>query len=329
MKAIRYHAYGSPTVLRLEDIDRPVVNDDDVLIRVRAAALNPLDWHHMRGTPYLVRMSAGLSRPRPHGLGGDMAGRVEAVGRNVTRFRPGDEVFGGRGQSLVERSAALAEYLSIPQDAMVLKKPGNLTFEQAAAVPVAAISALQALRDKARVRPGHRVLVNGAAGGMGTFTVQIAKTMGAEVTGVCSTGNVELVRSIGADHVVDYTKEDFTRDGRRYDVLIDLVANRSPKESRRVLARTGVLVGCAPAKGLWTGPVFGVIKLLVLSRMVSQTMVPFLARENQDDLAVLYDLLEAGKIAPVIDRTYALSEVPEAMDYLETGHARGKVVITL
>jgi NADPH:quinone reductase-like Zn-dependent oxidoreductase len=329
MKAIRYYAYGSPDVLQLQDIDVPAVGDNDVLVRVRAASVNPLDWHFMRGAPYLARAQAGLSRPRTNGLGGDMAGRVEAVGKNVTKFQPGDEVFGGRGVTLVERSAAFAEYASIHEDGMVLNKPANLTFEQAASVPVAAITALQALRDKGRIRPGHRVLINGAAGGVGTFAVQIAKALGAEVTGVCSTPNVEMVRSIGAGHVIDYTKEDFTRTGQRYDLLVDLVGNRTLTESRRVLAPKGVLAVGAPAKGLWIGPLIGILKLVLLSRVVSQTMVAFLARESQDDLAVLHELLETGKITPVIDRTYPLSEVPKAIAYLEEGHARGKVVITV
>jgi NADPH:quinone reductase-like Zn-dependent oxidoreductase len=329
MKAIRYYAYGSPDVLQLQDIDMPAVNDNDVLVRVRAASVNPLDWHFMRGAPYLSRAIVGLSGPRTHGLGGDMAGCVEAVGKNVTKFQPGDEVFGGRGVALVERSAAFAEYVSIHEDGMVLKKPVNLTFEQAASVPVAAVTALQALRDKGRVQPGHRVLVNGAAGGVGTFAVQIAKALGAEVTGVCSTGNAEMVRSIGADQVIDYTKEDFTRTGQRYDVLIDLVGNRTLTESRRVLAPKGVLVGGAPQKGLWIGPVMGPVKMLLLSPVVSQRLAPFLARENKDDLGVLHELLETGKARPVIDRTYSLGEVPEAIGYLEEGHAKGKVVITI
>ncbi|GAA3831547.1 NAD(P)-dependent alcohol dehydrogenase [Sphaerisporangium flaviroseum] len=329
MKAIRYHAYGSPEVLKLQDVDMPTVDDDEVLVRVRAASVNPLDWHNMRGTPYVVRVQAGLSRPKTAGLGGDMAGCVEAVGKNVTRFRPGDEVFGGRGRSLIERSASFAQYLSIHEDGMVVRKPGNLTFEQAASVPVAALTALQALRDKGQLRPGQKVLINGAAGGVGTFAVQIAKVLGAEVTGVCGTAKSEMVRSIGADHVIDHTKEDFTSDGRRYDLLIDLVGNRTPTECRRVLATRGVLVGCAPAKGLWAGPLIGVLKLLVLSRAGSQRMVPFLARESKNDLADLHGLLEAGKITPVVDRTFSLSEVPKAIAYLEEGHAAGKVVITI
>ncbi|MFC4584953.1 NAD(P)-dependent alcohol dehydrogenase [Sphaerisporangium corydalis] len=330
MKAIRYYAYGPPGVVTLRDVDMPAVGDDDVLVRVRAASVNPLDWHFMRGKPYVARATAGLRRPRTHGLGSDMAGTVEAVGKNVTRFRPGDEVFGGRGGNLAERSAAFAEYASIPESGMIVTKPAGLTFEQAASVPVAAITALQALRDKGRIQPGHRVLVNGAAGGVGTFAVQLAKALGAaEVTGVCSTPNVDMVRSIGADEVVDYTKEDFTRTGRRYDLLVDMVGNRTPAEFRRVLSPRGALLAGAPAKGQWIGPLAGMARLVLISQVVSQRMVPFLVRESAGDLTVLCDLLAAGTITPVIDRTYPLSQVPEALAYLEEGHARGKVVITV
>jgi NADPH:quinone reductase-like Zn-dependent oxidoreductase len=324
VKAIRYHRYGSPDVLELQDVNMPAVTDDDVLVRVRAASVNPLDFHFMRGTPYVVRAQAGLSRPKVHGLGADVAGVVEAVGRNVTGFQPGDEVYGAR------LGGMFAEYAVIRQDAALLRKPANLTFEQAAAVPVAAFTALQALRDKGRVRPGHRVLVNGSAGGVGTFAVQLAKAFGAEVTGVCGTGNVELVRSIGADEVVDYTREDFTRTGRRYDLLIDVAGSQTLADSRRVLTRKGVLVGVGgPLKGLWIRPLARPIAMLVLTPFVSQRMVPLLARQGRDDLAVLSELLEAGKVTPVIDRTYPLVDVPEAVRYLERGHARGKVVITV
>ncbi len=324
MKAIRYYRYGSPDVLELRDVDLPAVNDDEVLVRVRAASVNPLDFHFMRGTPYVVRAQAGLSRPKVHGLGADMAGQVEAVGRNVTGFQPGDEVFGAR------LGGMFAEYASVRQDAAILPKPANLTFEQAAAVPVAALTALQALRDKGRIQPGHKVLVNGAAGGVVAFAVQLAKAFGAEVTGVCGTGNVELVRSIGADEVVDYTREDFTRTGRRYDLLIDVAGSKSLADSRRVLNPKGVLVGVGgPLKGRWIRPLMRPVAMLVLSPVVSQRMVPLLASQSRDDLAVLSELLDAGKVTPVIDRTYPLSEVPAAVRYLEQGHARGKVVITI
>jgi len=327
MKAIRFYRYGPPEVLELADIDVPAVGDDEVLIRVRAASVNPLDWHFMRGAPYLVRAMAGLSRPRASAtrLGADMAGSVEAVGRNVTGFRPGDEVFGG-----LEDRGTLAEYLSIRHDGVVLTKPAGLSFEQAAAVPVAGFTALQALRDKGRIQAGQQVLINGAAGGVGTFAVQLAKAFGAVVTGVCSTGNAELVASLGADQVIDYTREDFTRTGRRYDLLVDIAGNRTLAQTRRVLAPRGVLVGVGgPNKGRWVGPLARSARMAVLSPAVSQRMVFFLAHQNKDDLAVLRDLLQSGKVTPVIDRTYPLSQAAEAIGYLEQGHARGKVVLTI
>jgi NADPH:quinone reductase-like Zn-dependent oxidoreductase len=327
MKAIRYYRYGPPDVLELRDVGMPAVGDAEVLVRVRAASVNPLDWHFMRGAPYLVRMMAGLSRPKPSAtrLGADMAGSVEAVGKNVTGFRPGDEVFGG-----LEERGTLAEYISIRADAVVLEKPAGLTFEQAAAVPVAAFTALQALRDKGRVQPGQKVLVNGASGGVGTFAVQIAKALGAEVTGVCRTANGEMVASIGADQVVDYTREDFTQARRRYDLLIDIAGNRTLSETRRVLVPKGVLVVVGgPDKGRWIGPFGRTIRMFLQSPAVSQRMVSFLAHQNRDDLAVLRELLDAGQVTPIIDRTYALNETAEAVRYLETGHARGKVVITV
>ena len=327
MRAIRYDRYGPAEVLKLREVEMPVVGGEDVLVRVRAASVNPLDWHFMRGAPYLVRLVAGLSRPRAGAsrLGADMAGSVEAVGKNVTEFRPGDEVFGG-----LDDRGTLAEYISIRQDAAVLTKPAGLTFEQAASVPVAAVTALQALRDKGRIRPGHQVLVNGASGGVGTFAVQIAKAFGAQVTGVCSTPNVEMVASIGADRVIDYTREDFTRAGRRYDLLIDIAGNRTLAETRRVLAPKGVLVGVGgPNRGRWIGPLGRSARMALVSPAVTQRMVFFLARQNKADLAVLRELLDAGKIIPVIDRAYPLAEVAAAIRYLEEGHARGKVAITV
>ncbi len=321
MKAIVYHNYGSPDVLKCEEIEKPTAGDNEVLIKVRAASVNPLDWHFMRGTPYIVRIMAGLLKPKATRLGVDVAGQVEAVGRNVTQFKPGDEVFGAcRG--------AFAEYVCTSEGALVLK-PANVTFEQAAAVPVAAFSSLQGLRDKGQIQPGHKVLINGAAGGVGTFAVQIAKSLGAEVTGVCSTRNVDMVRSIGADHVIDYTQEDFTQSGQRYDLIFDTVGNHSLSDNRRVLGSKGtlVMVGAAP-KGNWLGPLLPLLKALVMSRFVSQTLASFLATRSKEDLIIMQELLEAGKVTPVIDRTYPLSEVPEAIRYLEEGHARGKVVIT-
>lgn len=325
MKMISYDRYGSPDVLKVKEAGMPVVNDDDVLVRVRAASVNPLDCYFMRGTPYIVRAQAGLLRPKSSRLGADMAGQVEAVGKNVTKFAAGDEVFGGLGGL-----GTLAEYISIQQDAVILAKPANLTLEQAASVPVAAFTALQALRDQGHLRAEQKVLINGAAGGVGTFAVQIAKALGAEVTGVCSTRNTEMVASIGADQVVDYTRQDFTRTGQCYDLLIDIAGNRALADCRRVLSRRGVLVGVGgPAKGRWVGPMTRPVKMAVLSPVVSQTMGFFLARQSADDLAVLRELIQAGQVTPVIDRTYPLSEVPQAIRYLEQGHARGKVVITV
>ncbi|MEV6039552.1 NAD(P)-dependent alcohol dehydrogenase [Nonomuraea sp. NPDC052116] len=324
MKAVRYHSYGSPDVIKLLDVDKPEIGDDDVLVRVRAASVNAGDWHLLRGLPYIFRAQAGLTRPKAHLLGGDLAGEVVAAGKNVTALRPGDEVYGFcRG--------AFAEYVAVPAEGFVVRKPAGLTFEEAAAVPVAAVTALQALRDKARVRAGQKVLVNGAGGGVGPFAVQIAKTLGAEVTGVCGPGNVEIVRSIGADHVVDYTKEDFTRSRERFDVILDNVANRSLADCRRVLAPQGIyLHNSGDRGGRWVGVMTRIIHVMVSSLFVRQSLLAgYVADENTDDLVALRDLLEAGKIRPVIDRTHPLSEVPEAIGYIERGHARGKVVITM
>lgn len=326
MRAVVRHRYGSSDVLELRDIDKPVVDDDSVLVRVRAASVNAYDWHMLRGRPYLVRMFAGLRKPKSTGVGVDLAGLVEAVGKNVTQFRPGDEVFGHGG-------GAFAEYLCAGENNFVLK-PANLTFEQAAAVPMAGSTALQALRDKGRIQPGQKVLVNGAAGGVGTFAVQIAKSFGADVTGVCSTRNVDLVRSIGADHVIDYTREDFTRSGQRYDLMLDVAASHSLSACRRVLSSNGIYVSVGSAGGPDEQPrsvevLVGVLEILLVSRFTSQKLLPFLAKFSKEDLVVLKELIEAGKVTPVIDRTYPLSETPEAIRYLEKGHAQGKVVITV
>jgi NADPH:quinone reductase-like Zn-dependent oxidoreductase len=325
MKAIRHHRYGAPSVLRLEDAAVPSVGPADVLIRVRAASVNPLDWHFIRGEPYIVRPGNGLLRPADGRVGVDLAGSVEQVGTDVTKFAVGDEVFGcvaGRG--------SLAEYVSVPQDGAVLAKPSGQSFEQAASVPVAAFTALQALRDHGRLQPGQRVLVNGAAGGVGTFTVQIARALGAEVTGVCSGRNVELVASIGASRVIDYAKEDFTRSDGRYDLLIDIAGSRPFRAYRRVLTPGAMVVGVGGlSRGRVLGPAARVIKALLLSRLSRQPMSFFIAQPNPADLAVLGDLLATGKVTPVIDRSYPLSEAPEAIRYLEQGHARGKVVITV
>ena len=323
MKAIVYRCYGPPAVLKFEEIARPVPADDGVLVKVHAASVNPLDWHYMRGTPYIMRMEAGVGAPKGIAMGVDFAGTVEAVGKNVRRFKPGDEVFGGR-------DGAFAEYLSVGENRALTLKPTNMTFEQAAAVPIAAITALQALRDQGSIQPGQKVLINGASGGVGTFAVQIAKSFGAQVTGVCSTRNAQLVASIGADRVIDYTREDFTQGSQRYDLIIDTIGNRSLPELRRVLTPAGtvVIVG-GPSTGKWIGPLAGLVKAMLYSPFVSQKFTFMLAQLNQKDLDVLRELMQSGKLTPVIDRRYPLREVPAAIEYLEAGHARGKVVINL
>jgi NADPH:quinone reductase-like Zn-dependent oxidoreductase len=317
MKAIVQNGYGSPDVLALQEIDKPVVKDGDVLVRVHAAAIHAGDYFCMKGTPYVVRLSLGLPKPRGNYVPGfDAAGQVEAVGKNVTRLQPGDEVFGAC-------TGACAEYVSAAEGNFV-PKPANLTFEQAAAVPTSALAALHGLRDAGKVQPGQKVLINGASGGVGTFAVQIAKSLGAEVTGVCSTRNVDMVRSIGADHVIDYTQEDFTQSGQRYDLILDNVANRSLSDCRRALAPQGKLIPNSGHAGIGY-----VLKAFVLSVFVSQQGRPFVSTPNQADLVVLKELLESGQVTPVIDRAYPLSETPEAMGYAGEGHARGKVVITM
>ncbi len=322
MKAIVRAEYGPPEVLQLTEVATPAPKDDEVLVKVRAASVNPLDWHYLRGTPYVMRLQAGWRKPKVTGLGSDMAGLVGAVGKNVTQFQPGDAVFGAC-------KGAFAEYVCAAECALVLK-PASVTFEQAAAVPVAGLTALQGLRDKGRIQSGQRVLINGASGGVGTLAVQIARVFGAEVTGVCSTRNADMVRAIGANQVIDYTHEDFTRSGRRYDLILDCMGNHSLSATRRALTREGtlVLVG-GPNKGRWLGPLTGMLKAVVWSRFVSQKLVPFMAHWSKDDLIVLRGFLEAGKVTPVSDRSYPLSDVPEAIRYLQAGHARGKVVITM
>ncbi|MFD3522186.1 NAD(P)-dependent alcohol dehydrogenase [Streptomyces sp. NPDC058653] len=324
MKAIVQDRYGSPDVLELRDVEKPAVGDHDVLVRVHAASLNARDWHVMRGDPYVARLAFGLGGPKTKIRGTDFAGRVEAVGKDVKRFRPGDDVFG-------EAEGAFAEYVRAP-DRVVEAKPDGLSYEQAAALPLAGNTALMGLRDAGEVRPGEHVLVNGASGGVGTFAVQIAKSLGAEVTGVCSTRNLELVRSLGADHLVDYTVEDFTRSGRHYDVVFDLVGNRSLAECRRALTPAGRLVlsgGGVSGGGSLFGPMGLIIKGHLMSRFVRHRLLVLTATQSDENLAALGRLAESGKLTPVIDRTYPLSGTPEAIGYLEVEHARAKVVITV
>src|SRR5437016_6395497 len=325
MKAAIYCEYGLAN-LKIEQIEKPSPTHDQLLVRVRAASVNPYDWHFVEGSPKIMRgMIGGLRKPKDTRLGVDFAGTVEAVGKNVTQFKPGDEVFGGKG-------GAFAEYVTPRADRAVTLKPANVTFEQAASVNIAGITALQAVRDRGKIQSGQKVLINGASGGVGTFAVQIAKSFGADVTGVCSTRNVDLVRSLGADRVIDYTKEDFTKGEQKYDVILDNVANHSLSEFRHVLTPNGKYVmiggGGANEQGVF-GVMLRPLKAMVLSKFVDQQMGMMMADSNQKDLSLLAEMVESGKMKPVIDRTYKLAEVPEAIGYLEQGHARGKVVIVV
>lgn len=319
MKAIVYRKYGAPDVLNCEVIEKPTVGDDEVLIKVRAASINPLDWRLMRGRPYFLRITMGLRKPAEPRVGRDVAGEVEAVGRNIRLFKPGDEVFGAC-------IGALAEY-ACASEAKLAIKPNSLSFDEAASVPIAALTALQGLRDMGQIQPGQKVLINGAAGGVGTFAVQIAKAFGAHVTGVCGTGNVDMVRAIGADRVIDYTQEDFAEGTERYDLILDNVGNHSLSACRRVLNPKGklVMVGAKDIGVL----LLRALQARVLSRFVSQKLGFLVARLTKEDLTIIGELIEAGKVRPVIDRRYRLSEVPQAIRYLEEGHARGKIVITM
>jgi NADPH:quinone reductase-like Zn-dependent oxidoreductase len=308
----------------VEDIEKVAPADNEVVVKVHAASVNPLDWHYMRGTPYIMRMSAGIGAPTSTRLGVDYSGTVEAVGKGVTGFKVGDEVFGGK-------KGAFGEYVNVPVDRVIIvPKPSNVSFEQAASTPVAAITALQALRDKGKLQAGQKVLINGASGGVGTFAVQIAKSFGAEVTGVCSTRNVDMVRSIGADHVFDYTKEDFMKSGQRYDLILDNVGNRPLLDYRQVMNPDSlfVIVG-GPSEGNWLGAMTVPLKAWVISPFVSQKYQFFLADLNKEDLTLIGELMQSGKVTPVIDRRYKLSQVPEAIAYLEEGHSRGKVIIEM
>ncbi len=323
-RAIVYCEYGLAEVLKLEQIEKPVPEDDQILVKVHAAAANPLDWHYMRGTPYLMRMMTGLRKPKDIRLGVDYAGTVEAIGRKVTEFKPGDEVFGGR-------TGAFADHVVVRAAGSVVLKPSEITFEQAAALPIAAVTALQGLR-QGKLAPGQKVLINGASGGVGTFAVQIAHSLGAIVTGVCSTRNLEMVRSLGADKIIDYTQADYTQSREKYDVILDNVGNRSLLENRRVLTEDGKYVmigGGGPDNGRWLGPMMGPVKAVFLSPFIKQEMGLMLAELNKEDLTLLAGLVQSGDVTVVIDRRYKLSEVPEAIRYLETGRARGKVIITM
>jgi NADPH:quinone reductase-like Zn-dependent oxidoreductase len=321
MKAIVYERYGSPDVLELREVEKPAVTDDGVLVRVHASSVNPYDWHMLTGVPYLARTSAGLRKPKTGLLGVDFAGTVEAVGKDVHHIRPGDEVFGAR-------NGAFAEYVNV-KNAVALKPP-NLTFEQAAAVPLAAITALQGLRDKGALKGGQQVLINGASGGVGTFAVQLAKAFGAEVTAVCRTGNVETVESLGPDRVIDYTREDFVQEGQRYDLILDVAGNRTWAEYKRVMAEDAnlVLVG-GPKTNRWIGPMGSRLRMSLVSRAGTRRAHLFLAKTNRADLELLQELLATGKVKPVIDRQYELTEAREALSYVGAGHARAKVVVTV
>ncbi len=326
MKAIVYHEYGSSHVLKCEEVEKPVPKDDEVLIKVRAASVNPLDWRLMKGEPRIMRLFLGLRKPRLGRPGIDVAGEIEAVGANVTQFKPSDEVFGGCDGSFAEYACASASKVAM--------KPGNVTFEQAASVNVAGLTALQGLRDKGKIQPGHKVLINGAAGGVGTFAVQIAKTFGAHVTGVCSTRNIDMVRAIGADEVIDYTRQDFTKSNlnsnQRYDLILECVGNHSFSECRRVLSPDGRYVGIgAPHDVSMMALLAPMIKDQLLSLLGSQKAVMFIAKSSQEDLTLIGELIAGGKIKPVIEKRYSLSDARDAVQHVEEGHARGKVIIQI
>jgi NADPH:quinone reductase-like Zn-dependent oxidoreductase len=325
MKAVVRRCYGGPDVLTIENIEKPEAKDGRVLVKVRAASVNPADWHFVRGVPYIIRIDFGFGAPKNPRVGIDFAGTVEAVGKGVMKFKPGDEVFGGA-------NGALAEYITIAENGNLTLKPPGISFEQAAAVNVAGLTALQTLRDRASVKPGQQVLINGASGGVGTFAVQVAKWLGAEVTAVCSTRNVELVRALGADHVIDYTRQDFTAAEQAYDVVMDNVVNRGVLEVRRTLKPEGKLIligGGGPDASPWFGAFKAPIKALVISWFVDQDLAMFISHSSAEDLAILAGLMQEGVIRPVIDRTYPFAKAAEAMRYLESGRARGKVIVMM
>ena len=322
MNAIVYRCYGSPEVIKYETIEKPVPADNEVLVKVVAAAVNPLDWHFVRGTPYFLRLMSGLGAPIVTRLGVDFAGTVESVGNKVTRFKPGDDVFGGQ-------TGAFAEYVVVAENGALASKPAGVSFEQAASTPIAAVSALQALRDTGKLESGQKVLINGASGGVGIFAVQIAKSMGAEVTGVNSGRNVDMVLSLGADHVFDYTKEDYTESGQKFDVIIDMVSNHSLLKNRRALTSDGTYVIVGGGKGNWLGPMMGPIKALFLSPFVGQEFVLLLADMSADDLAIIAELMKDGDVTAIIDSRHSLSDVKTALEHSEDGHARGKIIIEM
>lgn len=325
VKAVTYCEYGLAN-LKIENIEKPMPTDDQVLVRVKAASINPYDWHFVEGSPKIMRgMIGGLRKPKDTRLGVDFAGTVEAVGKNVTQFKPGDEVFGGKG-------GAFAEYVTPRADRAIAVKPTNVTFEEAAAVNIAGLTALQGVRDKGKVQPGQKVLINGASGGVGTYAVQIAKIFGAEVTGVCSTRNIDLVKSLGADRVIDYTNEDYTKSDQKYDVILDNVSNHMLSENRKLLPPNGkyVLIGGGSANQQgWVGSMMKPLKALVMKPFVSQQMGMMMAEMKQSDLQYFAEMMQSGKIKSVIDRTYKLEEIQKAIAYVEEGHARGKVIVTV
>lgn len=323
MQAIVQPCYGPPAVLKLEDIAKPTPIDDRMIVRVRAAAANPYDWHMLRGQPYFMRAMTGIGTPDDTRFGVDFAGTVESVGKNVTKFKPGDDVFGGH-------TGAFAQYVSVAESGSLAMKPTNMTFEQAAAAPMAAITALQALRDQGQLRSGQSVLINGASGGVGTFAVQIAKAYGAKVTGVCSTRNAAMVRAIGADEVIDYTQEDFTRGAQRYDLIVDTVGSHSVAEYRRVLNPRGTLVMVGSQdKGHWIGAMSALIGVWVAAPFATQKLAGLMADLDPRDMDILRELMQSGKVTPVIDRRYPLRQAAEAIGYVEQGHSQGKVVIAV
>jgi NADPH:quinone reductase-like Zn-dependent oxidoreductase len=322
MAAVTARCYGSPDVLEFGDVEKPVPADNEVLVKVHSASVNPLDWHYLRGTPYVIRLFAGIGAPKDPRVGVDYSGTVEAIGNKVTRFRIGDEVFGGR-------SGAFAEYLVIPEDGAIVHKPANVSFESAATVGIAGVTALQALRDHGKLEAGDRVLINGASGGVGTFAVQIAAALGAEVTGVCSTRNLEMVRLIGAHHVIDYTREDYTESGKQYDLIVDMVGNHSLTANRDVLVDDGRLVLVGGAKGNWIAPFVGSVKAPLLSRFVDQELISMLAKMSPDDLKVLAGMMHKGELEPVVGRRFPLRNVAAAIRHSEGGHARGKIIIEI